>query len=663
MKIELFLIVLALSIILKCSIEFEGNPFFSILNEKNHYGVKIGDINGDGLLDLIFAGYGEKLEVYLNSQFGIFNIPSYSSIENQSSFEIALGDIDRNGFLDVIVSNFDDPLRIYFNYNGELETKASFETNYYSLTSVSVFNKTNDGYLDIVVAGHYVPIRIFENLNGIPSTNPTWQSNETDLSIVSIKTGDIDKDGFQDIVVASDGGPLRVYKNNEGNFSNYSWQSAIYLDAQNLFLVDINSDGFLDVIVSQWNNSYVIFKNINGNFESYPSYYSFNSGFYESITAGDLDGDGFCEIFLSNDSFKVEGYDNINGNISSIPDYESTDSAHNWGISLGDLNSDGRLDFCVARRFQKSSCYKNIANFSDLKPSKPNLNIETMGQNVTFSVDSNDDKTPKIALSYFLRIGTGSFLNDVLYAPNSLSDFTPIYGDFKLNEINLSFEDGKYYASAQAVDLSYKRSDWSDEVNFIIDITPPSSQFTYPLNNENIITCGQINVLGISSDNVSGVEKTEFSYDGINYFLTNGIESWEYLWNVPSSGVYNLYSKATDKKSNTENPPNMITVQVTIDVVPPEDVSNSLFAYKLSQNSINFNWADRSSSGAVGYNIYKGFTANFMYLNPSPYDASNTNSCNDPNAIENTIFYNVRAFDLCGNESGDWLCLVFFLFW
>jgi len=649
------LAVLIISLSLKGAIEFPTSPSYSIFEEKNHYSIKIGDINGDGFQDLILSGYGEKLEVYLNSNSGISQNPSYSSNENQSSFELLLEDIDKNGYLDVIVVNYSDPVRIYLNNSGTLSNIANWESKDLSnTTTCATLNISNGAYKDLVCGGYYEPIKIYKNNNGNLPEFKSWQSQEEDLAIVSIKAADIDKDGWQDIVLASDGGPLRVYKNNGGSFSSFIWQSSISLDAQNLNLCDLNSDGFLDLIVSQWNNSILVFKNINGTIEDYPSYFSFYSGFYESSSCGDFDGDGFSEFFSTNDSYKVEGYENENGNISYLPIYETAEDSHQWGITTSDLNNDGKLDFCVAKRFQKSSCFLNNGNFQENPPTSPDLNVNVLGQNVTFAFSNSiDDNTPQSAISYFLRIGTSSGGREVLYAPLGTTDFTAIYGDFFSNILELNLPDGNYYASSQSVDLAFLRSQWGNEVNFIVDITKPSSIFTYPLNGDNITTCGTINVKGTASDNVSGVLKVEFSYDGTNYFLADGTENWSYNWNVPSSGNYNLYSKATDKKENIENPPNSINVQITIDNVPPENVANTLRAIKISSNNVNLNWEDKSQSGAVSYNIYKGITADFMLSNPPPYANSSTNSYTDYSANEEKIFYKVKAVDLCGNESED----------
>ncbi len=643
------------SIVIKSSIDFSETPSFLIGNPKLHYPAKIGDINGDGLLDLIFSGWDEKLEVYLNSESGISSSPSYTSSDFQNAFDLSLGDFDRNGYLDVLVVNFSSPVRVYLNNNGTLKNTPDFIlSDARNSISGSVFNLSNDGFEDIVLGGDYEPIRIYENNNGTIPSYATWVSQEEDLSIQSIKTGDLDKDGFEDIIIASYSGPLRLYKSNSGSFSTFNWESKVYLDAQDLELIDVNSDGFKDAVVSQWNNSIVIFKNNNGQFEDYPFYYSYNNGFYSGISASDIDGDGFQEFFISNDSFKVEGYDNIFGSISYTPDFQTEEDSHQWGLAIGDLNGDKRNDFCIAKRYQKSSCFFNLGNFTEENPSPPEISFEVMGQNVTFHLsNASDDNTPFEGLSYFLRIGKTVGGRDVLYSPLGTTDFTPIFGKFSSNLLSFTLPDGIYYASAQAVDLSFLRSSWSNEVSFMIDTTPPNSLFTFPQNGQEISTCGIIDVEGIAEDNVSGIDYVEFSWDGMNYFEANGKENWTYNWAVPSSGNYNLYSRAKDLKGNLEDPPNSINVNVIIDTFPPENVGNSLICNKISSNIIYLNWEDKSSSGAVYYNIYKGFTPNFMYSNPTPYSTSNSNNFTDAQAIEEKIFYVVKAVDICGNESED----------
>ncbi|KAF0215597.1 MAG: hypothetical protein FD174_4045, partial [Geobacteraceae bacterium] len=104
-----------------------------------------------------------------------------------------------------------------------------------------------------------------------------------------------------------------------------------------------------------------------------------------------------------------------------------------------------------------------------------------------------------------------------------------------------------------------------------IDTTPPKSEVAFPYNwafiYDSIVT-----ISGAANDDTgSGVKSVEISIDGgTKWVAVNGTSSWQYTWNVTSSGVYTILSRATDNASNVEVPSTGVTFTVSLpDLVAP----------------------------------------------------------------------------------------------
>ncbi len=76
-------------------------------NGDSPYGIASGDLNGDGLPDLVVALYGSKYVSVMLSQQGTFPTPLFFQVGN-SPKGVALGDLDKDGRLDVVTVNYTD---------------------------------------------------------------------------------------------------------------------------------------------------------------------------------------------------------------------------------------------------------------------------------------------------------------------------------------------------------------------------------------------------------------------------------------------------------------------------------------------------------------------------------------------------------------------------
>jgi hypothetical protein len=105
-----------------------------------------------------------------------------------------------------------------------------------------------------------------------------------------------------------------------------------------------------------------------------------------------------------------------------------------------------------------------------------------------------------------------------------------------------------------------------------VDTQPPTSQITEPKDGATILAGKDYIIKGQSSDPGGSVQKVEISFDGKNWFLTKPKESikegftFEYLWEKPKEGNYQIKTRATDWWDNQEIPGEGINVKVVAEL-------------------------------------------------------------------------------------------------
>lgn len=159
--------------------------------------VALGDLNGDGKLDLVSLGKsstGGELAVSLGNGNGTFGVPTKLAIGSLGSASVAVADFNGDGKLDVALTGMNLPYAGVFlgNGDGTLQTIALSSTNTVapglSIPFVaggisSVYDFNNDGVPDLVAGGTIL-------LKG-PSAAATTNASTIGLnaSATSIQTG------------------------------------------------------------------------------------------------------------------------------------------------------------------------------------------------------------------------------------------------------------------------------------------------------------------------------------------------------------------------------------------------------------------------------------------------------------------------------------------
>lgn len=294
------------------------------------YGVALGDINGDGAQDIVAAGLGSgagRTIVLLNSGSGTFQqLATYSS-ESTSSYSVTLGDLNNDGVLDLISAGKGTgagsaTVRLGSG-NGTFGTAVSYQTekNGSSPTSVAVAlaDLNQDGNLDLITAGKGNSVGIFTMRLGTGSgtfgTDVSFAADTGTSSALAI--GDVNNDGILDVVTAGQNSALRGtttvrFGTGGGSFSASSTGYLTeYSGSFGVQLADLNGDGYLDLLTSGSGTSSgltlghslsIRLGTSSGAFGAINNLSTFTAGVTgaaSQITTGDVNGDGVTDIIQS----------------------------------------------------------------------------------------------------------------------------------------------------------------------------------------------------------------------------------------------------------------------------------------------------------------------------------------------------------------------------
>ncbi|GGM88551.1 hypothetical protein GCM10010967_21530 [Dyadobacter beijingensis] len=252
----------------------------------NGGGVGAGDINNDGLTDLIFTGNMTDSRLYLNQtkdqfiHFEDITVSSGIQVPDGWARGVAMVDINADGYLDIYICRAGPanagalPNLLFINQKNNTfkEEAKAYGLDYAgNTTQAAFFDYDHDGDLDAYLVTNVMNMRGPNNIR-------------------------------QKVSDGSSPNADRLFRNNgNGTFTDVSRESGILEEGYGLGIAvtDVNNDGWLDVYISNdyVSNDLLYINQQNGTFKNQiASYFKHQSYSAMGNDAADIDNDGLVDF-------------------------------------------------------------------------------------------------------------------------------------------------------------------------------------------------------------------------------------------------------------------------------------------------------------------------------------------------------------------------------
>ena len=319
-------------------------------------GVALGDVNGDGRLDVVVANYGANgVGVLFGQAAGgfapfspLYPIGSYSELSG-----IALGDVNRDGRLDAVTANrYTYSAGVFLGQaTGGFAAASTYPVGpTTSPLSVAVGDVNGDGRLDIVTGNYFADeVGVLLGQAGGGFSAVSAYATGTGSRPRSVALGDLNGDGRLDIVTANNGtATAGVLLGQAGG--GFAAVTAYALGAgsrpADVALGDVNGDGRLDVVtVNSGTSTAGVLLGLVGGGLGPVGTYSANGSTPQAVALGDVTGDGLLDIVTANAPGTVGVLrGQAGGTFARSVTYVVGVNTTPADVALGDFNGDGRLD-------------------------------------------------------------------------------------------------------------------------------------------------------------------------------------------------------------------------------------------------------------------------------------------------------------------------------
>ncbi|MDR2804285.1 MAG: FG-GAP-like repeat-containing protein, partial [Dysgonamonadaceae bacterium] len=296
--------------------------------------IQFGDIDGDGDLDIIFAGWGvsnitpRSVGIALNDGHGVYTLAEEAKYPyNKAATVTSCGfaDFNLDGLLDYyFFANGQENCIIYFQQaDGTFQaSNQSFASYKFVEPEVTVVDFDKDHYPDIFITAFddVAATRfsaLFKNDGFGVFTQYAGVNIYRKKANGTASWGDFNGDGYLDLLLNGDGylgsgedndGIIRIYKNENGASTSvaqtYEWyrQNGI---GNGSAIVDWDNDGKLDFFIGGWNGTkqqtalYVCNNNATFAFTKSPLSDSYFPGVSEQgYRVADLNGDNKVDLLI-----------------------------------------------------------------------------------------------------------------------------------------------------------------------------------------------------------------------------------------------------------------------------------------------------------------------------------------------------------------------------
>jgi len=219
--------------------------------------VALADVNGDGKLDLVTANFNANtVSIRLGNGDGTFAAPTSLSIgAGAGPADVAIGDVNGDGRLDLVVADYTIGKVSVFLGNGAGGFTAATGSPLTVGTnpgSVVLADINGDGQLDIVTANagsNNVTVLLGDGAGGFTAaTGSPFSMGSAPYSVVA---ADVNGDGLPDLITANNGGnnvSVRL-ANGSGGF-NAATSVPVGTGPYTVAVGDVDGDGKIDIVTA-----------------------------------------------------------------------------------------------------------------------------------------------------------------------------------------------------------------------------------------------------------------------------------------------------------------------------------------------------------------------------------------------------------------------------
>ncbi|MDB5235008.1 MAG: hypothetical protein JWR44_2001 [Hymenobacter sp.] len=342
--------------------------------------VALGDVNGDGRLDIVTANNNSNAVGVLFGQVGgtFAAAVSYSTGANSIPLDVKLGDVNGDGRLDIVTANQNTSAAgvLLGQVGGTFAAATSYSTGANSLPlNIALGDVNSDGRLDIVATDYDSnAVQVLLGQAGGGFSTAIAYSTGTSNSPQSVALGDVNGDGRPDIVTANTNTNTAAVLLGQagGTFATaVLCSTGANSSPFSLALGDVNGDGRTDIITANYyvNTAGVLLGQGGGTFAPVASYATGTGSAPINVALGDINGDGRPDIVTANIISGTVGVLNgqAGGTFATAVPYATVANGNPRSVALGDVNGDGRLDIVsVSNRNSTAGVFLNTGTFTPL---------------------------------------------------------------------------------------------------------------------------------------------------------------------------------------------------------------------------------------------------------------------------------------------------------
>ena len=344
------------------------------LGANQTWAISLGDLDGDGDLNLVTGNLRSANRVYLNDGSGIYT-DTGQSLGSEPTLSTSLGDVDNDGDLDLVTGNYEDvgtqDNRIYLNDGAANFTDSGQALGPRHTTSTGLGDVDGDGDLDLVTGSDNGASLVHLN-DGAGIFVDSGQTLLSGLSTYAVSLRDIENDGDLDLVMGIDNNPVnwsRIFINDGIGIFTDSGQVLAMDSTRSVSFGDMDGDGNLDLVTGNRAGPFAVYFNDGaGNFIEGLQPPGASDTY--SIAVGDLDGDGDLDVVegnSDNSSLARSNQIHFNDGAGIFGGTQSqtfgSDDDDTRAIGVADIDGDGDLDLIAGNGDgQANRVYFNLSN-------------------------------------------------------------------------------------------------------------------------------------------------------------------------------------------------------------------------------------------------------------------------------------------------------------